>query len=171
MDLPLKTQLEVYQGHDQIILVGHKVIKQVCWLKTLVGLCPTTKYNAHHCKCKWDNDVVDKQSKTSQKRKRPELNLDIIVEEIAQKHTHHTIRQNPPPTSNKQRKLRKQIQYSDDVVVNFISPTSIVSDLEGVDMPNVVTSNNIEKMATIDIMAQQETTTNENGIGIRFRSP
>jgi hypothetical protein len=42
MDLPLKTQLKVYQGHDQIILVGHKAIKQVCWLKTLIGLCPAT---------------------------------------------------------------------------------------------------------------------------------
>jgi len=60
MDLPLKTQLEVYQGHDQIILVGHKAIKQVCWLKTLIGFCSATMYNAHHCKCKWDNDVVDK---------------------------------------------------------------------------------------------------------------
>ncbi len=36
-------------------------------------------------------------------------------------------------------------------------------------MPNVVTSNNIEKMATIDIMAQQETTTNENGTSSKFR--
>ncbi len=48
MDLPLKTQLEVDQKHDQIILVGHKVIKQVCWFKTLIGLCPSTKYDAHH---------------------------------------------------------------------------------------------------------------------------
>lgn len=65
--------------------------------------------------------------------------------------------------------MRKQIQNNDDVVVNFISPTSIISNLEGVDVPNVVTSNNIEKTATIDIMAQQKTTTIENGIGNRFR--
>jgi hypothetical protein len=30
MDLPLKTQLEVDQEQDQIILVGHKAVKQMC---------------------------------------------------------------------------------------------------------------------------------------------
>jgi hypothetical protein len=89
MDLPLKTQLGVDQEHDQIISVGHKVVKQVCWFKTLVRLCPTTKYNAHHRKCKWDDDVMEKHSETSQKIKRPEL---VIVEEIIQKHTHCTKR-------------------------------------------------------------------------------
>jgi hypothetical protein len=65
--------------------------------------------------------------------------------------------------------LQKQIQNNDDVVVNFTSLTSIVSDLEGVDVPNVLTSSNTEKTATIDIMAQQETTTDENGTCNRFR--
>jgi predicted RNase H-like nuclease len=65
--------------------------------------------------------------------------------------------------------MQKQIQNNDDVVVNFTSPTSIISNLEGVDLPDVVTSNNIEKTATIDIMAQQETTTIENGTCNRFR--
>jgi hypothetical protein len=45
MDLPLIIQLDFYQGHDQIISIDHEVIKQVCWLKTLIGLCPATKYN------------------------------------------------------------------------------------------------------------------------------
>ncbi len=69
MDLPLKTQLEVDQKQDQIISIGHKTVKHVCWLKTLVGLCPSTKYDAHHHKCKWDNDVLDKHSKIGKKKK------------------------------------------------------------------------------------------------------
>jgi hypothetical protein len=87
MDLPLKTQLEIDQKQDQIIPIGHKAIKQVCWLKTLVGLCPSTKYDADHRKCKWDDDVMEKHSIIGQK-KRLELKLDVIVEEIAQKRTH-----------------------------------------------------------------------------------
>jgi hypothetical protein len=65
--------------------------------------------------------------------------------------------------------LRKQIQNSDDVVVNFTSPTSIVLDLEGVDVLNVVTSSNTKKTTIIDIMAQQETTTDENGTCSKFK--
>ncbi len=65
--------------------------------------------------------------------------------------------------------MRKQIQNNDDVVVNFTSLTCIISNLEGVDVLDVVTSNNVEKMATINIMAQQKTTTIENGTGNRFR--
>jgi hypothetical protein len=53
-------------------------------------------------------------------------------------------------------------------VVNFTSPTSIVSDL-GVDVLDVVTSSNTKKTTTIDIMAQQETTTDENGTCSKFR--
>ncbi len=96
--MALKTQLEVDQEQDQIIPIGHKVVKQVCWLKTLVGLCPIAKYDAHHCRCKWDDDVMEKHSKIGQKIKRLEINLDVIVEEIAQKCTHCTKRQNPPFT-------------------------------------------------------------------------
>jgi hypothetical protein len=60
MDLPLKTQLKVDQEQDQIIPIGHKAVKQVCWFKTLIGICPVAKYDAHHCKCKWDDDVMQK---------------------------------------------------------------------------------------------------------------
>ncbi len=69
MDLPLKTQHEVDQKQDQIIPVGHKAIKQVCRFKTLVGLCPYTKCNAHHRTCKWDYDVMEKHSKIGYKKK------------------------------------------------------------------------------------------------------
>jgi hypothetical protein len=70
MDLPLKTQLEVDQEQDQIIPIGHKAIKHVCWLKTLIGLCPIAKYDAHHFKCKWDDNVMEKHSKINKKIKR-----------------------------------------------------------------------------------------------------
>ncbi len=71
---------------------------------------------------------MDKHSKIGQKKKRLKLNLYVIVEEIIHKHTHCTTRQNPPPTSNKQQEMRKQIQNNDDFVVNFTSLTSIVSN-------------------------------------------
>jgi hypothetical protein len=50
-------------------------------------------------------------------------------------------------------------------VVIFISPTSTVLNLEGMDVSDVVTSNNTEETTTIDITAQQETTIDEDGIG------
>ncbi len=82
---------------------------------------------------------------------------------MAQKHTHRTKRQNPPLVGNKRRRLRKQFQDDDDVVVNLTSPTSIIPNLEGMDVLDVVTSRNTEETATIDIIAQQQTTTNEDG--------
>ncbi len=65
--------------------------------------------------------------------------------------------------------MRIQFENNDDVVVNFTSPTSTIPNLEGVDVPNVVTSNNIEKMATVNIITQQETTTYEDGTSSEFR--
>jgi hypothetical protein len=67
MDMPLRTQLKVDRQQDQIILVGHKTIKQVRWLKTLIGLCPATKYNAHHCKCKSDDNLWKNIQKITKK--------------------------------------------------------------------------------------------------------
>ncbi len=54
-------------------------------------------------------------------------------------------------------------------MVNLTSHTSIVLNLERMDVPNVVTSNSNEKTTAIDIITQQETTTNENGTSNRFR--
>lgn len=68
MDLPLKTQLQVDQEQDQIIPIDCKVVKQVCWLKTLVRLCPIVKYDAHHYKCKWDDDVMETLKNWPQKK-------------------------------------------------------------------------------------------------------
>jgi hypothetical protein len=39
-------------------------------------------------------------------------------------------------------------------VVNLTSPTFTVPNLEGMDVPNVVTSSSTEEMATIDIIKQ-----------------
>jgi hypothetical protein len=50
--------------------------------------------------------------------------------------------------------LQKQLENNDDIVVNLTSLTSIILDLEGVDVPHVVTSNSIEEMATINIMTR-----------------
>ncbi len=65
--------------------------------------------------------------------------------------------------------MRKQFENNDDVVVNFTSPTSIVPDLEGVDVPNVVTSNSTEETTTISITTQQETMIYEDGTSSGFR--
>ncbi len=53
-------------------------------------------------------------------------------------------------------------------MVNLISPTSTILDLESVDVLDVVTSSSIEKTTTIDITTQQETTTDDDGIGNGF---
>jgi hypothetical protein len=65
--------------------------------------------------------------------------------------------------------LQKQFQNSDNVAINLIVLTSIIPNLEGIDVPNVVTSNGIKKMITIEIIAQQETTTNEDGTSNEFK--
>jgi len=54
-------------------------------------------------------------------------------------------------------------------VVNFTSPTFTIPNLEGMDVPYVVTSSNIKETTTIDITTQQETTIDEDGIGNMFR--
>ncbi len=47
--------------------------------------------------------------------------------------------------------------------------TFIVPNLEGMDVPNVITSNGSKKMITIEIIAQQKTTTNEDGTSNGFK--
>jgi predicted RNase H-like nuclease len=95
--------------------------------------------------------------------------LDVIVQKMAQKHTHRTKRQNFPPIGNKQQRLQKQFQNNDDVIINLTLPTFIIPNLEGVDVPDVVTSSGTKKMTTIDIIAQQETTTDEDGTNNKFK--
>jgi len=54
-------------------------------------------------------------------------------------------------------------------VVNFTSPTFTILNLEGMDVPDVVTSSSIKETTTIDIATQQETTIDEDGIGNMFK--
>jgi hypothetical protein len=54
-------------------------------------------------------------------------------------------------------------------VVNLTSPTFTVPNLEGMDVPNVVTSSNTEKTTIIDIIAQQKTATDEDGTSNKFK--
>ncbi len=54
-------------------------------------------------------------------------------------------------------------------MVNLISLTFTVPNFEVMDVPDVVIFINIEEMATVDIMAQQETTIDEDGISNGFK--
>lgn len=100
--LLLNTQLKVDQKQNQNIPTSHKLIKQVCWFKTLKGLHPGARYDVKHCKCRQDDDVVtNKRSKTRHKRNGEEFKEDVAVEELTNSHIHRTKNQNLSTSNRK----------------------------------------------------------------------
>lgn len=123
---------------------------------------PSVKYDVEHCKCKRDDDVVtNKCSKTSHKRNRKELQEDVTIEELTNPCTHCTKSQNLSTSSRKHRQLQKQYKEVDDDVVDFISSTSTILGIEGVNRMNVLT-NSLEESGNGDVTTRPANIASEN---------
>jgi hypothetical protein len=76
-----------------------------------------------------------------------------LTKELTNPCTHCTKSQNPFTSNRKHRQLRKQYKEVDDDVINLISPTCTVPDIEGVNGMDILT-NSPKESGNGDVVAR-----------------